>query len=167
MKFLKKKEKKELSKEEKEKKEEKKKEKKGIWKTAFSDGKLKKKKVAVLFLRNNSRAETYELESKKGFFNIHGRNYHEDRDCVYTMGKERYPLCIIPEWSLIPYGTQKWHDKGMLEKFAELEDHTLRGIRHAELVKMGDRDGVKVNAKTWILIGLAVIIGIAVLLGYK
>ncbi len=155
---------------EEDKKKDAKKAKKGIF-SFLSSKKLKKPNmVAIIYLRNNGIAETGEVESKRGFFIISGKTYHENRDCIYTIigkDRERIPLAIIPEWSLIPLGTKRWDDKPMLEKFAELQDHTLRGIRHAELVKMGDKsDSKSMTTKQIILLVLACIVGAAVLLNY-
>ena len=144
-----------------EQKQETKKDKKGIWGRIFKESKLKKGKTAILFLKNNNIAEPMELESNKGFFHIDGKTYHEDRDCVYTLGKDRYPLAIIPEWSSIPFGTKSWHDKPMLEKFHSLEEHTIRGIRQAELVRSGEKDKDKLNIKTIVIIGILMIIALA------
>lgn len=140
----------------------------GFFDKLFNRKKLNKpKRVAVIYLRNNGVAEPIELESKKGFFNIEGHVYHEDKDCIYTITKDRIPLAIIPEWSLIPIGTKRWEDKPMLEKFHECEDHIIRGIRHAELVRMGDKDSsTKLDMKKAILIGVGAIVVIAVLLNY-
>lgn len=155
----------------KEEKEDKKgkKEKPGLWQRLFNTKKIvKTKKVAIIFLRNNGIAEPMEVRSKNGFFNIYGKIYHEDRSCTYTIAKERIPFAIIPEWSMIPYGTKVWHEKPMIEKFSELEDHVIRGIRHAELVKMGGGGAdQKINLKTAILIGIFAIIALAVIFGYK
>ena len=138
-----------------------------LFERLFKKWKLKKPgMVAVLFLRNNGMADFMEVESKKGFLNVEGHVYHERRDCTYTTTKDRYPLAIIPEWSLIPVGTKEWEDKTMITKFAELQDHTLRGIRHAELVKMGDKDKPKINSKAAIGIGIAIVVGLAILVGY-
>ncbi len=135
----------------------KKKSKEGIWIKPFSKKKMKKPTaVAVIYLRDNGKADLMELETKHGFFSINKKTYHQDRDCIFRL-KEGYPLAIIPEWSLIPYGTKRWHDKSMLEKFAELQDHALRGIRHAELVKMGERDTPKISGKAivgFIILGI-------------
>src|SRR3990167_5750774 len=82
---------------------------KGFWKKVIDENKLKKPdRVAIMFLRNNGTAETYYLKSKNGMFEIDGKTYHERRDCVYRIGKERVPLAIIPEWSLIPIGTERF-----------------------------------------------------------
>ncbi len=153
-------------KEEKKKKKKKKKELEGVWDSPFNKKKLKKPTyVAVIYLRNNGKADRLEAETKHGFFQINDKTYHEDRDCIFRL-KEGYPLAIIPEWSLIPYGTARWHDKTMLEKFAELQDHALRGIRHAELVKMGERDKPKISGKA--IVGLIIlgIIGLVLLQSY-
>ena len=147
---------------------EKKGKKKGFWKSLWKSKKLEKSNmVAVLYLRKNGHADSMEVESKNGFFNIDGKTYHENRDCVYTLGKERYPLAIIPEWNVTPLGRKEWEDKPMQEKFAILQDHVMKGIRHAERVRMGEKDGTKLNMKAIIMIGIAVLIVGAVLLGYK
>lgn len=141
--------------------------KKGFWKKLWSKKKLEKSNmVAVIYLRNNGHADPIEVESKNGFFNINGKTYHENRDCIYTLGKDRYPLAIIPEWSVTPIGRKEWEDKGMQEKFHILQDHVMKGIRHAERVRMGEKDGQQLNIKAIILIGIAVLIVAAVLIGY-
>jgi hypothetical protein len=140
--------------------------KQGFWDRVFKTKKLKKGKVAVLFLKNNGIAETHELESRRGFFNLYGKTYHERRDCVYTMGKERYPLAIIPEWNVIPLGRKDWYDKAMQEKFSTLQDHVMKGIRHAERVRMEEKDGTGIKAKNIIVWAIAAAIVLAVLTGY-
>ena len=145
----------------------KKKKKNGFWDKVWGEGKLKKPKtVAIMYLRNDGTAEPMEIQSKDGFFNIYGKTYHENRDCIWSITKKRTPLAIIPEWSLIPLGTQRWENKSMLEKFAELQDHTLRGIRHAEFVRMGGDKGLNLNAKAVIGFIILAIIGIAIAAQY-
>ena len=88
------------------------KDKTGFWDKIWNNKKLDKRgTVAVLYLRENGNAEPMEVVSKRGFFNINGRTYHERRDCIYTMSKDRYPLAIIPEWSITPIGTKSWYDR--------------------------------------------------------
>ncbi len=137
----------------------------------LSSKKLKKPNmVAVIYLRNNGMAEPIEIESSRGFFHIAGKTYHENRDCIYTVigkDKARIPLAIIPESNLLPLGTNRWEDKDMQEKFAELQDHTLRGIRHAELVKMGDKGDKKpMTSKQIILLAIAALIVGAIVVNY-
>ncbi len=147
--------------------EEKKKEKPNLWSRAFRKSKLNKpSKIAVIYLRDNGTAETMEVDSMRGFFNINGRVYHEDRDCVYRMNKEKYPLAIIPEWNVIPIGRKEWEDKPMQEKFATLQDHVMKGIRHAERVRMGEGDYKKINIKSAIGIGIIAIVVIAIIMQY-
>lgn len=135
-----------------------------VWDKAFNKRKLKKeKKVAILFLTNNGQAIPMELEPKNGFFSIKGKSYHEREDCCYSMTKERIPLAIIPEWSLIPLGTKEWEDRSIKEKFLELQTHAMRGIRHAELVRLaGEKDGQKISPKMLIILGIIAIVGIAI-----
>lgn len=140
---------------------------KAFWERFWRRNKIEREGyVAVILLKEDGNAETVEIKTKKGFFEINGKTYHERKDCTYTMGKERIPLAIIPEWSLIPYGTKPWHDREMLEKIAECQDHCLRGIRHAELVRMGDKETMKINARQVILMLIGVVIVGAVAVNY-
>ena len=155
-----------MNKEDKKVKKEKKK--KGLWEKAFNTKRIERRgKVAVLLLKDTNRAEPLEIKSRRGFFVVNDKLYHEDRDCVYTMGKDRTPLVIIPEWSLMPIGNKNWEDKPMLEKFSILEDHVLKGIRRAELVRQGDKDiSQPADIKKWIVGGLAFMVIAAILKGY-
>ncbi len=153
----------------KEDKKKKSKNKPGFWNKVWNNKKLEKRNtVAVLYLRENGRAEPMEVESIRGFFNIGGKTYHERRDCIYTMSKDRHPLAIIPEWSITPLGTKAWYDKTPQEKIAILQDHCMNGIRHSERVRSGEKMGMtKLNMKNVIVIGIIVIVAIAVLMGYR
>ena len=146
---------------------EKKKGKEKTWhQNLFKKEKFKKPtKVAVMFLRKNGTAEPIEKETKDGFFEIGGETYHERRDCTYFVGKDRVPLAVIPEGGFIPLGTSKWYEKDMLSKFHEAQDHLLRGIRHAELVRSGGM-GVSPNVKKMIGLGLLAMIGLVILFNY-
>ncbi len=145
----------------------KKKEDKFAWfKKKFNKKTIKKpNEVAVIFLRNNGIAELRSEKTKNGFFGIEGKTYHERRDCTYTITKDRIPLAIIPEYNLTPIGTKEWHETSMQRKFNELQDHTLRGIRHAELVRSG-AGGVDDNMKKLVGYGLLAIIAFAIIWGY-
>ena len=136
----------------------------GVWDKAFNKKRLKKTgKVAVLFLTNHNSAIPMELEPKNGFFTIRGKSYHEREDCTYSISKDRIPLIIIQEWSLIPLGTKEWEDKPLRSKFLELQTHVMRGIRHAELVRLsGEKEGQKINIKMLILLGIGAIIAFSV-----
>lgn len=143
------------------------KKKKSLFEKGFNKSKLKKPKmVAVVYLRNNGNADLLEVESKRGFFNINGRNYHERRDCTYTVTKERLPLCVIEEDGLIPKGTNMWHVKEYEEKCAELQDHVLTGIRHAEQVRVEGRESKPMSTKTIVVWIIIAVIGFAVLRPY-
>lgn len=141
----------------------------GFWEKIWDTKKLDKRNtVAVLYLRENGTAEPMEIISKRGFFNINGRTYHERRDCIYTMSKDRYPLAIIPEWSVTPIGTKAWYDRKPQEIISILQDHCMNGIRHSERVRSGENmHDSKINLKNIIVIGIIVIVAIAVLMGYQ
>ncbi len=145
-----------------------KKSKKGFWHKAWNKNKLKNPDaVAVLFLHEKRMAEPMILKPIKGFFNIKGKTYHERDDCTYTMkGKDRFPLAIIKEWAIIPLGTEDWDEKEVQEKVSLFQDHAIKGIRHAERVRLGERNEMKMNGKAMIGIGIMAIIGVALLISY-
>lgn len=137
------------------------------WEKAFDKKKFKKpSKVGVIYLRNNGNVDLMQVETRNGFFNVDGKPYHEDRDCVYRTSKDKIPLLIVREWDLIPLGTKKWEDDSMREKFAELEQHVLKGIRVAELVKTGGGLDGKFTPKQMILWGLVILVGVVILVNY-
>jgi hypothetical protein len=130
-----------------------------LWSKIFNPNKLKKpNQVAVVYLRNNGMAELKVVESKKGFFSINDKTYHDRRDCTYITGKERIPLCVIFESDMLPIGKKEWDDREIREKLSELQDHVLRGIRHAELVRLGEKES-KINMKQIIVWGLILLVG--------
>ena len=137
------------------------------WHGFFGKKSLKKtNKIAVIYLRNNGNAELLEQEPRNGFFSINGQTYHERADCIWTVTKDRLPMAIIREWDIIPIGTKRWEEEDMREKFAQLEEHVLKGIRHAELVKSGGFSDSKITPKQMIMWGIIAIIAIAVLVNY-
>lgn len=145
-----------------------KKEKLSYWSKVFNKSKIEKKpeRVAVIFLRDNGIADPMMIDVKNGFFQIAGRTYHQRRDCNYSLGKERIPLAVIREKDLIPIGRREWDDKKIEEKVAEFQDHTLKAIRHAELVRMGEKESGSISTKQIILWGLIIVIGGAILMSY-
>ena len=138
------------------------------WKSFFNKNKLKKPdNVAIIYLRNNGNAELLDQKPKDGFFTINGRTYHERYDCIYTVTKDRIPLAIIREWDIFPLGTKRWEEEDMREKFAQLEEHVLKGIRHAELVKMGGGGFEnKITTKQMIVWGILAVVAGAILINY-
>jgi len=154
-----------------EEKSEKKKDKKGKqtwWNKKFNKNKLKKgTKVAIVYLRNNGNVDLLQKETRNGFFTIESETYHVDKDCVYTLTKDRLPIIFQREWDIIPLGTKKWEDEDMREKFKSLETHVLKGIRNAELVRTGgERDKGTITVKQAILWGLVALVGAVVFLNY-
>ena len=142
-------------------------EKKGWFHKSFNKDKLKKpNKVSVIYLRNNGRAEPMIVEVEKGQFNINGKTYHERSDCTYSVTKDRIPLAIIPEWGITPIGNKEWYDIPMERKFGEYQDHVIRAIRHAELVKMGETRGISPDVKKLIGWGILILIAVLVITQY-
>ncbi len=137
------------------------------FKKSFKEKNFKKPgKIAVIYLKENGNAEAIEIETRDGFFNINGKTYHERSDCIWTISKDRIPLALIPEKSMIPLGTERWEEKEMQEKFSELQDHLLKGIRHAELVKMGFSDNKQVSIKKAILYGILGLVAIVIITNF-
>lgn len=148
--------------------EPKKKDKENWWNKKFNKNKLKKStKVAIVFLRTNANVDLLQKETKNGFFSVGTETYHVDKDCIFTLTKDRIPLMVVREWDIIALGTKKWEDEDMREKFKTLETHVLKGIRNAELVKTGgERDSGTITIKQAILFGIVGIVLVAVFLNY-
>lgn len=157
-----------MDKEEKKPKLEKKvKEEKKWFEKFFNKDRLQKSnKVAVVYLLNNHLADFMELDTVDDKFKVAGKEYHVDKDCIFTTRKDRIPLVVIKEWDIIPEGTKDWDDKTMRNRFAELEKHVLRGIKNAELYKVGDNNPMKMTGKQMILWGLAALVLGAVVINY-
>lgn len=132
--------------------------KKAFWDRKWRKSKLKKpQNVAIIYLRNNGRAEALVIKSEDGLFNIYGKTFHEDTACIYTLGKDRIPLAVIQEWNMIPIGTKEYQDKSIFQKISELQDHAIKAFRRAELVRMSqERERGQLNWKA-ILLGIIVL----------
>ncbi len=142
--------------------------KKNVWHEGLFNAKKFKRpnRVAVVYLRNNGIAEPMQVDTKDGFFSINGKTYHERKDCVYSLHKDRIPFAVIPEWSMTPIGTKRWEEQTMHEKFNELQDHLLRGIRHAELVRRTGSGMGGMDMKKMIGLGLLIMVGMVILFNY-
>lgn len=145
-----------------------KKEKETWWSKRFNKNKLKKgSKVAIIYLRSNGNVDLLQKEVKNGFFTVNNETYHEDKDCIYTLTKDRLPVMIQREWDLVPLGTKKWEDDDMREKFRSLETHVLKGIRSAELVRTGgEKDSGTITVKQAILYGILGVVLVALFLNF-
>lgn len=142
---------------------------KTLFEKLFKKKKLDKPQmVAVVYLRNNRTAEPMEIESKNGMFMIGGKSYNVNQECIWvTSTKERYPLAVIREDSINPEASDEWNDRPIQQKFAEFQDHVIKAIRHAELVREGYKDQ-KMNLSTKQIIGYIIggIILVAVVANY-
>lgn len=138
------------------------------WSKFLKTNKVKKdNQVAVLFLRNNSRAEPYILTPKDGMFEIAARSYHERSDCKYSVrfGKDIVPLAVIREKDLKPIGNKDWDDLSIEAKLAELQYHVIKGIRTAEIVRVEGNDK-KMDMKTIVIIGIIAVVALVFLQKY-
>jgi hypothetical protein len=154
--------------EEPEKKKEKKKKKPNLWDRIFKKQKLKKpESVAVLYLRKNGVAQPLYIEPKNEMFHIGTKVYHQRKDCKYLITKDKVPLAIIFEEGLVPVGNKEFYDLDVQRRCAEHQDHAIKAIRHAEIVRMGydDKDKKKINPKVVIGIIIIAIVGYALLKG--
>jgi hypothetical protein len=142
------------------------KESKSFWSKIFKKEKVKKpESVAILYLRNNRNAEAMYLIPKDGMFDINGKKYHQRKDCIYSITKDKIPLAIIPEDGLIPIGTSEYNTLPIETKLSELQNHAINAIRNAELVKMEGGES-KMNMKMVIIIVIVAIVGFALLKNY-
>lgn len=143
----------------------------GFWEKHFNSKKLDKPNtVAILILRVNGDATPlYRQYDENGMFTLEdlkknplAKSYHVRQDCIYRLkfGKHQIPLCILPEWSMIPLGTKVYWEMTPERRALELEQGILRAIRAEETIKQDENLKKKaVSGKTiWIFI-IVVVVG--------
>lgn len=139
------------------------KEAKTFWGKFFKKEKVKKEgKVAVMLLHKTTDATVDYIDVEQdGSFEVLGEQYHINEHCLYNLKfkKDRYPLCILPTWTMIPIGTKAWFELSQERRGHELERIILNAIKKEEAIKMDDgKKKNKMSAKTiWII--LAVVVG--------
>ena len=144
---------------------------KTFWEKFFNNKKVDKPNtVAILLLRINGEATPlYREYDEEGMFRIDdikknpfAKTYHIRHDCIHRIKikKDTIPLCILPEWSLVPLGTRLYWEMGVERRGMEAQEEFLKAIRAEEVVKQDESLKKKsaVSGKTiWIFIAIVVI----------
>ena len=134
-----------------------------FFKRIFKKNEIKKDgTVAVMLLHPTTDATLHYIETEKdGSFKIEEETYHVNEHCLYSLKhkKERYPLCLLPTWSMIPIGTQAWFELSQERRGHELERMIIQSIKKEEIVKEdGQKKKSKISGKTlWLIIGIVVL----------
>lgn len=138
-----------------------------LWAKISDKNKLKKPgEILVLYGRENGELEPMVMQPKNGFFNIDGHSYHERKDCVFRITKDKIPVAIIMSWKLYPVGTKGYDDIPEEQRLQEMQYHVVKAISNAELVRMGEGTGKKLNAKWVMIVVVGLIIAFAFLKNY-
>lgn len=114
----------------------------------------KKQKVLVCLLGTNRSAKFITATVKDEMIWINGIMHQCTMDFVYLMDG-KWPMVVLPEWSLVPIGTKDYYDKyDANTASAAAERIIIRAIESAEVM-----DKKKLSGKTiiWMLIGAAVV----------
>ena len=135
-------------------------------KMQHKENKIKNGEVAVLYLRNSGHGEFKYVKPENNMFVINDKYYHQKEACVYTIGKKRTPLAVIPEWSFIPITRDK-HGELLGVEMQEAQTQAIKAMETVEIVRRGDDGSNKkkksADAKTIVIIVIVAIIAIAVL----
>lgn len=142
-----------------------------FWQRIFKKDKVKKPNMVVVqLLKNNGTSEVIYMETKDDMFTIGDCVYHTRKDCAFTLfvGNDRIPLCILPEWSMIPIGTRAFYELTPERRIAEYQNLALKAIRMAETVKAEEpvKKGGGINMRTILIIG-GIILGAWLLLKWS
>ncbi len=144
---------------------------KTFWEKFFNNKKVDKPNtVAILLLRINGEATPlYREYDEEGMFRIDdikknpfAKTYHIRHDCIHRIKikKDTIPLCILPEWSLVPLGNRIYWEMGIERRAMEAQEEFLKAIRAEEVVKQDESLKKKsaISGKTiWIFIAIVVI----------
>lgn len=135
-------------------------------KIQHNQNKINNGEVAILYLRNSGYGEFKYVKPENNMFVINNKYYHQKSSCVYTIGKKRTPMAVIPEWSFIPI-TRNEHGELLGIDIQEAQTQAIKAMETVEIVRRGDdgdkKKGKSADAKTIIIIVIVAIIAIAVL----
>ncbi len=126
--------------------------------------KIANAQVAVLYLRESGIGELKYVKPENGMFIVSGRYYHITDSCIYTLGKKRVPLAVIPEWSFVPL-SKKEYETILGSKYQDAQLLIIKSLENAEIVKIhqdGNPKG-KADSKIIIWIIIAGVVGLFML----
>lgn len=132
-----------------------------FFKKIFKKNKMNKEgKVTVILLHPSTDADIHyvDIENELGDFHIGKEKYNVNEHCVYSLvhKKVRYPMCILPTWTMVPIGTKSWFELGQERRGHELEVIILNAIKKEEALK-AEEIKKKPSAKSmWIWIALII-----------
>ena len=128
------------------------------WFKIFKSDKAKKNKVAIIYLSNDGEIKPIYKEVKDGLFKINGKTYHET-DCYHTYGRKRMPAVVIPEWGLIPISRENYA-KNFAADAQEAQQLIIKAVENAEIVRLQEQQGKKIDPKLVLGIIAIAIVGI-------
>lgn len=109
-----------------------------------------KNKILVNLLGTNRNAKLITAKIQDGFIVIDGKYHACSTDFVYLMDG-KFPMIVLPEWSLLPIGTKDYYDA--LDKNTagvEAQKIIIRAMEHAATVA---HKPLGKKAIIWIIVG--------------
>ncbi len=110
--------------------------------------------VLVIYLRRNREADMYFLPASNDMIKVNGMYYDARVDCYYTYGKQRVPTLVIPEYRLIPIGTEDYHKAVREGNTTDAQDISIKSFEKME----AEGTKTKMNSKTVIFIILGAVV---------
>ena len=141
------------------------------WKMPFS-GKLNKKQlkksfVTCFLVRNNRRVDIIKSQIDEGTTVIEGIPRLATADHVLWDAKGN-PMIIIPEWTTTPFSPQDNYEKTVKDGLSAAGSKLLLNKMEKQVLDNTKKPGFAGGGIIiWIIVGVAVVGGIAYLAGYK
>lgn len=128
----------------------------------FKKNKMKKDgKVMLVLLHPNTDATISYIDTEKdGSFKVQDETYHVNEHCIYSLKhkRDRFPMCILPTWSMVPIGNRTWFELSQERRGHELERIILNAIKKEEVLKDDEKKKKGLGGgKLWIIIGVIIV----------
>jgi len=116
--------------------------------------KSKQNKLLALVLKRNTSIEVVEAQIKQGFVTVGNRFYDCSPKYIWRW-KGKIPAAIIPEWDLQPIASSELFERTKENNTpSDPAQLIVRAFKSSEIKNLASG----VNFKTWVWVGLAIIV---------
>lgn len=119
------------------------------WSEKLSLGKMKKGWVQVLYIRNNGSVTFLKAPTKDGAIMIDG--FPRIATIDYTLRYGKFPLLIVPEWSIKPFSPADNYEQSVKEEMNLAGRNLILAALQSEKITAKKSFG----GMGWIILGIA------------
>jgi len=117
---------------------------------------LKKNYAMVFFLRNNRSLDINMVPIENDMIYMKESNTYHAANAEYILKYKKYPVMIVPEWSLLPFSSKEHSE---LSDTAGLGAKAQKVIINAtKLAQLKEHKGMGGKTILWIIIGGAILL---------